>query len=75
MKTYNKYKAYIRAVLCSILAAFVIDAAVNFDDLRRNFDAGRGKFNMVAHKSSDSVFKAPEKAAVIIGILYNAVFE
>jgi len=74
MKTLSKYKTYIRAVLFSVLAAFVIDAAVNFDDLKRGFDAGRGKINVVAHATSDSIFKAPEKAAVLTGILYRVIF-
>lgn len=75
MKTFSKYKAYLRTVLCSIAAAFIIDAAVNFDDFRRGFDEGRGKITVVAHNASDSIFKAPEKVAVLTGILYRSFFE
>lgn len=75
MKTLSNYKAYIRAIILSAIAAFVIDGVVNFDDLKRNFDAGRGKINAVVRTTSDSVFNAPEKVALITGILYDMSFD
>lgn len=75
MKTvYLKYRLYIRSVLCSIMAAFVIMAVVNFDDIKSNFDKGRGKVSIVAH-SKDSLFKIPEKVAVVTGVVYRALFD
>jgi len=72
---YVKYRLYIRTVLCSILAAFVIMAVVNFDDIKNSFDKGRGKVSIVAHSTKDSMFKVPEKVAVITGVIYNALFD
>lgn len=75
MKTFSKYKTYFRAVLFSVLAAFVIDAAVNFDDFRRSFDEGRGKITVVANSASDSFFKVPERLAQLTGIVYHSCFD
>lgn len=76
MKTlYAQYRLYIRTVLCSVMAAFVIMAVVNFDDIKNSFDKGRGKVSIVAHSTKDSMFKVPEKIAVITGVIYKAVFD
>lgn len=75
MKTPSKYKAYFRTVLFSVAAAFIIDAVINYDDFRRSFDTGRGKITVMAHSTSDSIFKTPEKVALITGLLYSTFFE
>lgn len=76
MKTlYAQYRLYIRAVLCSVMAAFVIMAIVNFDDIKNSFDKVRGKVSIVAHSTKDSMFKVPEKIAVITGVIYKTVFD
>lgn len=75
MKHLKKYRVYIRAVLFSMLAAFIIDAVVNFDDIRNSFDKGRGKVSILTHSTDSAFFKVPEKVAVISGVFYKVIFE
>ncbi|XZF14406.1 hypothetical protein ACTHGU_21700 [Chitinophagaceae bacterium MMS25-I14] len=75
MKTIKKYRAYIRTILFSIIAAFIIDSAVNFDDIRSYFNEGRGKVTVITHAAKDSIFKLPQRVAIFSGSLYNLIFD
>ena len=75
MKTMIKYRAYIRTVLFSIIAAFVIDSAINFDDIRSYFNEGRGRVTIITHAAKDSIFKLPQRVALFSGSLYNLIFD
>ncbi len=72
MKSVYKYRSYFKAVFFSVLVAFTIDAAINFDDLGKKINNGRAKAEEIAH--ADSLLSIPKKAGAICTSLLKMFF-
>jgi len=75
MKKLIQFRPYIKTVLFSILAAFVIEAVINFDDFKRSFDQGRGIAANISSAENRSITMLPERIARFTGVFYKVVFQ
>lgn len=77
MKKLQSPRGYVRAVLLSILAACLIEAVVNADEVKAAFVAGKGIKSAATSikKSAISWFKIPQQVSKGAGKVYHILFE
>jgi putative Mn2+ efflux pump MntP len=77
MKKRFSTNGYLRTILLSILAACIIEAIVNADEVKAAFAKGREvqKATRALKESSTDVFKVPQVISGVIGKVYYALFK
>lgn len=72
MKMNVNFRRYAVTIALSVLAAFTIDAAINFDECRQAFNRGRGKVETFSR--SEQGLAIPAVIARISGTAYTLLF-
>ena len=69
-------RGYVRTVLLSVLAACIIEAVVNADEVRAAFAAGKGDKEVPGTRDSSVAWlKIPQHVSNEIGHFYHDIFE
>jgi hypothetical protein len=69
----KEHRCYIRTILLSVLAAFVIDAIVNFEDYQEGWLVGV-KQEKLQEREQPRELKLPVKIGKVTGAIYQFVF-
>lgn len=76
MKKRFSTNGYLRTILLSILAACIIEAIVNADEVKAAFARGKDvqKATKALKESTTDVFKVPQVISGVIGKVYYTLF-
>ena len=70
----TEHRCYIRTILLSILAAFIIDAVVNFDEYKEGWVVGVRQEKKLLDNDEPRKVKLPVKIGKVTGMIYDFVF-